>query len=447
MMDAIDFLEQLGRNARLRHAPTPELERVLAASGIDPELRSALLTDDAVRLGELLGAQPNICCLIEKPDQEDDEEEEEETRGRRRGRAPALVPLPHHAVPTHSSRLRCGRPARLVSGGLAVVCALFAAGALALTSQEADQLLHEADGLKSSDPTQFARLLQQLDSQTGTLSQAQQQYLSYLKGWQFAYAGDYARAVPLLQSIIDQSKDVTLRFRATATVANVQAVATQYDEAFSQLGSLLALLPEVADKDARQQGMAVVGYLYNQVGEYDLGLSYADRIVSEDPSGRGVCRSYHMRLEALYRSGRLRGDVAQFLNAHRHVRGDRRAAASERDPHVHRALVHRSGPQSRRHRAAEPALRRNARLALSTPDLRIRIDPRDRLPQQRRPGSGAAVRAARDRRRAQPKPVHRAGRERISPAVPARAGAGRYRTPRSRTTRSTRPPTRVTSTT
>ena len=78
MTDAIDFLEQLGRNARLRHAPTTELERVLTASGCEPGLRSALLADDAVRLGELLGAQPNICCLVEKPDQEDDEEEEEE---------------------------------------------------------------------------------------------------------------------------------------------------------------------------------------------------------------------------------------------------------------------------------------------------------------------------------------------------------------------------------
>ena len=78
MTDAIDFLEQLGRNARLRHAPTTELERVLAASGFEPGLRSALLADDAVRLGELLGAQPSVCCLIEKPDQEDDEEEEEE---------------------------------------------------------------------------------------------------------------------------------------------------------------------------------------------------------------------------------------------------------------------------------------------------------------------------------------------------------------------------------
>jgi diguanylate cyclase (GGDEF)-like protein len=218
-------------------------------------------------------------------------------------------------VRTRYSRLRCGKPARLVTGGLAIACALFAACALALTSQEADQLLHAADGMKSSDPAQFDRIMQQLDEQAGTLSQLQQQYLSYLKGWQLSYAGDYARAVPLLRSIIDQSEDTTLRFRATTTIANVQAIATQYDEAFSQLGTLLALLPEVRDKDARQQGLAVVGYLYNQVGEYDLALGYADRIASEDPSARGACRSYHMRLEALYRSGRLRGNAAQFLNA------------------------------------------------------------------------------------------------------------------------------------
>ena len=77
MTDAIDFLEQLGRNARLRRAPAAELERELAATGIDPELRSALLVNDEPRLAALLGAQPNVCCLIVKPDNEEPEEEEE----------------------------------------------------------------------------------------------------------------------------------------------------------------------------------------------------------------------------------------------------------------------------------------------------------------------------------------------------------------------------------
>jgi diguanylate cyclase (GGDEF)-like protein len=205
---------------------------------------------------------------------------------------------------------------RLASGALASLCALLAGAALALTTQEADELLRRADDVKGVDPTEFSMLMGQLDEQSATFSQSQQQFLQYLKGWRSAYAGDYARAIPPLEQIMEEARDVTLRFRATATVANVQAVATHYDEAFAHLGRLLALLPEVSDKNARQQGLLVIGYLYNQVGEYDLGLSYADRAAAEDTSVRAVCRSSQLRLEALYRSGRLPPDMTQpFVSA------------------------------------------------------------------------------------------------------------------------------------
>jgi diguanylate cyclase (GGDEF)-like protein len=177
-------------------------------------------------------------------------------------------------------------------------------------------LLHRADEVKGVNPTEFSTLMGQLDEQSATFSPAQQQFLQYLKGWRSAYAGDYARAIPPLEQIVQESRDVTLRFRASATIANVQAVATHYDEAFAQLGRLQTLLPEVTDKDARQQGLLVIGYLYNQVGEYDLGLSYADRAAAEDSSVRAACRSTQVRLEALYRSGRLQADMTQpFVNA------------------------------------------------------------------------------------------------------------------------------------
>ena len=214
----------------------------------------------------------------------------------------------------HSSKRQAAQ--RLASGVLAVLCAFLAGAALALTSQEADQLLHRADEVKGVNPTEFSTLMGQLDEQSATFSPSQQQFLQYLKGWRSAYAGDYARAIPPLEQIVQESRDVTLRFRASATIANVQAVATHYDEAFAQLGRLQTLLPEVTDKDARQQGLLVIGYLYNQVGEYDLGLSYADRAAAEDSSVRAVCRSTQVRLEALYRSGRLQADMTQpFVNA------------------------------------------------------------------------------------------------------------------------------------
>lgn len=80
MMDPIEFLDRLGSNARLRHAAPGEIEKALDDAAIDPGLRSALLADDVLRLGELLGAQRNVCCLIVKPDpaQPDEEEEDED---------------------------------------------------------------------------------------------------------------------------------------------------------------------------------------------------------------------------------------------------------------------------------------------------------------------------------------------------------------------------------
>jgi len=211
-------------------------------------------------------------------------------------------------------RRDCAR--RCVLGGLALLCALLANAAAALTPHEADELLRRADQVKGINPAEFSTLMGQLDEQSATFSQPQQHFLRYLQGWRSTYAGDYARAIPPLEQIVEESRDVTLRFRASATIANAQALGTHYDEAFAQLGRLLSLLPEVTDKDARQQGLLVIGYLYNQVGEYDLGLSYADRAAAEDTSVRAVCRSSQLRLEALYRSGRLQADMTQpFTNA------------------------------------------------------------------------------------------------------------------------------------
>jgi diguanylate cyclase (GGDEF)-like protein len=212
-------------------------------------------------------------------------------------------------------RTHSGSARRIAPGGLGLLCALLANVALALTPQEADRLLDRADDVKGVNPAEFTALMRQLDEQSSTLSRPQQQYLQYLQGWQSAYAGDYAGAIPPLEAIIERAEDVTLQFRASATVANVQAVATHYDEAFAQLGRLLTLLPQVTDQDARQQGLLVIGYLYNQVGEYDLALGYADRIAAEDTSPRAVCRSHFVRLEALYRGTKLQGDVTPFLNA------------------------------------------------------------------------------------------------------------------------------------
>jgi hypothetical protein len=78
MSNVIDFLEQMGRDAHLRHATGLDLEAALAQAGIEPPLRAAILGGDSRLLESLLGANPTICCMINVPDEEGPAEEEEE---------------------------------------------------------------------------------------------------------------------------------------------------------------------------------------------------------------------------------------------------------------------------------------------------------------------------------------------------------------------------------
>jgi hypothetical protein len=73
-----DFLQRLGQDADLGHAPQTALELALAEANLDPALRKALLGADQRKLEKLLGVDSNVCCVIVAGKREEDEEEEEE---------------------------------------------------------------------------------------------------------------------------------------------------------------------------------------------------------------------------------------------------------------------------------------------------------------------------------------------------------------------------------
>jgi len=65
MSNAIDFLEKLGQDADLRYASAPEFAAVVEATIQNPALRSAFVAQDGNVLETLLGAQANVCCMIQ----------------------------------------------------------------------------------------------------------------------------------------------------------------------------------------------------------------------------------------------------------------------------------------------------------------------------------------------------------------------------------------------
>lgn len=81
MSDVIDFLEGMGRDARLSQASQSDVEHALDQSGIDPELQLAILAKDQQKLEALLGLSPQ-CGMLFPGKEDEDEDDGEETPAR-----------------------------------------------------------------------------------------------------------------------------------------------------------------------------------------------------------------------------------------------------------------------------------------------------------------------------------------------------------------------------
>lgn len=166
-------------------------------------------------------------------------------------------------------------------------------------------LLSKADQVKLSDHAEFARLLKTVDEHASELSGVEREYFDYLQGYGSAYDGDYEAAIKKLARLQDSARDLTIRFRAGATVVNSLSLHKRYKESYSRLNTFLVLLPRVTDGEARQQGMLIAAFSYMDIGQYQLSLRLAQTIIDENWAGKGVCRGGQVKVRALYLSRKL----------------------------------------------------------------------------------------------------------------------------------------------
>src|SRR5688500_7212002 len=106
-------------------------------------------------------------------------------------------------------------------------------GASAATSFDAQ--LRKADEIRSSDPAQFQRILEQLDRDAASATPAQRQQLQLLHGYRLILTGDFQGSIAELKRLLEQTTDVNLRYRAGALLANNYAVTRQFSEGFAAL--------------------------------------------------------------------------------------------------------------------------------------------------------------------------------------------------------------------
>jgi len=77
MSNVLDFLERMGSDARLRQSGVDGMNLAMEQAAIDPETRRAILESDGARLGDLMAAPANVCCMVHAPEDEEDEPEKD----------------------------------------------------------------------------------------------------------------------------------------------------------------------------------------------------------------------------------------------------------------------------------------------------------------------------------------------------------------------------------
>ena len=171
-------------------------------------------------------------------------------------------------------------------------------------------LLQEAESVRSSDPVRFEALLGQLTRDIDQATPAQREQLEYLKVYRLAYTGRFDLAIDTAKRLFDQTQDVNIKYRAGSLIVNGYAATREFSEGLRYLDQTLALADKIADPDLRHHGITAAAVIYNQVGQYELGLHYADQVLQDQTSPRIACFTGYSRLEALYNLGRLQSEEA-----------------------------------------------------------------------------------------------------------------------------------------
>ncbi|MGB8714780.1 MAG: GGDEF domain-containing protein [Rhodanobacteraceae bacterium] len=186
--------------------------------------------------------------------------------------------------------------------------ALQSPGKVPSGSAEAARLLAKAEQIKKVQHSEFVKLLGQLHDIQNSLSASQQWHLKYLDAWQSSYAGQYARAIPLLKAVIDHSGDFDLTVRATAILIQAQSLSRNYEEAYALCNQLVADLPRIKDPETRGIALNQIIQMLNAVGQRDLALNYIRQMKAYVPVKNDRCLATMLETKALLNLRRITSD-------------------------------------------------------------------------------------------------------------------------------------------
>lgn len=181
-------------------------------------------------------------------------------------------------------------------------------------SSDFEAKLRAADEVRSSDPRKFLELLGLLQADAGHASALQRQRLQYLEAYSTGiYQDDIVTGAQQAKALFDQASDIELKYRSGALAASFFALSRDFSQGLRYLQRTMEMRSSVDDRSVRHEGIAAAALLYNGMGQYRLGMRYADELLSDRPSSRHKCFAGQHRHESMLELGLLKSADIQSI--------------------------------------------------------------------------------------------------------------------------------------
>lgn len=176
-----------------------------------------------------------------------------------------------------------------------------------------ESLLLQADSARSSDPKKFAELMDRLRTDKRRVTEQQRQKLRYLQIYEVAvYRDQLGKGVELAGKLFDEAADPDLKYRAGGLIVSFSAINRDFSNGLRYLQKTMAMRKQVINKSIRHEGIFAASLLYNEVGQYEIALRYADEILADSPSPRMLCAAGHQKIVSQFELHQLQGDDASI---------------------------------------------------------------------------------------------------------------------------------------
>ena len=188
-------------------------------------------------------------------------------------------------------------------------------GSMASAGPELDALISEASESRTSDPSRFAELLDELNRKRVGMSPDQADFVDYLTAYRQAFSGKFAEAINGYRQVLDRSGDPTLSYRVGYSLVNVYSITRNWTAGLVQLNETMRLQDQVVDYDVLQSGRIGAAIFYNQLEQFELALDLTDRLIDQELSDRNLCFVSQLQIEARLNLGLASPDSRDVADA------------------------------------------------------------------------------------------------------------------------------------